>query len=208
MMAKRPQERGADAAGSRGRPRDPAVEEAILDATIKLLASSGVEGTSIEKVASEAGTTKVTVYKRFSSKSELIGAALSHLQLGDVPEPTGNTEADLVALLTAMRRQYADAGGMSILGTCLTSEAQTSEFLDIVRTRTLRPRRATFARVLRRAVESGELTDDADIERAISMIIGSFYADYMAGRDMDAGWDVSVIRAVLRSFRCVNGARI
>jgi AcrR family transcriptional regulator len=203
MVAERPQERGADRGSSRGRPRDPAIYTAILDATIKLLSSSGVEGTSIDKVASEAGTTKATIYKRFPSKSELIGAALSHLQLGDVPEPTGNTAADLVALLTAMRRQYADVHGMSILGTCLASEAQAPEFLDIVRTRTLWPRRAAFARVLQHAVESGELTDYADIERAISMIIGSFYADYTAGRDVDADWDLSVVQAVLRTFRTV-----
>lgn len=201
MTAKRARERGGSVGGSRGRPRDPAIDAAILDATIRLLASSGVEGTSIDKVASEAGTSKVTIYTRFASKSELIGAALARLQIGDLPEPTDDTEDDLVGLLAAMRRQYAEVGGMSIVGTCLTSEARSSEFLEIVRASTLWPRRATFAGVLRRAIEAGELREDTDVERAISMIIGSFYADYLAGREMNAGWDRSVIRAVLEGLR-------
>jgi AcrR family transcriptional regulator len=200
-VTKRAKGRGSGVTGSRGRPRDPGIDAAILDATIRLLASSGVDGTSIEKVASEAGTSKVTIYTRFSSKSELIGAALAHLQIGDLPEPTGDTEDDLVALLVAMRRQYADVGGMSIVGTCLTSEARSSEFLEIVRASTLWPRRAAFGRILRRAVETGELRADVDVERAISMIIGSFYADHLAGREMDADWDRAVIRSVLAGLR-------
>lgn len=45
----------------RGRPRDPAVEQAILEAAIKTLAVEGIDGTSMDKVAAEAGTSKVTI---------------------------------------------------------------------------------------------------------------------------------------------------
>ncbi|WP_336156942.1 TetR/AcrR family transcriptional regulator [Amycolatopsis sp. VC5-11] len=201
-VAKRAEERRAGGgAGSRGRPRDPAIEAAILDATIRLLASAGVEGTSVEKVASDAGTSKVTVYTRFRSKSELIGAALARLQIGDLPAPTGDPENDLVALLAAMRRQYAEVGGMSIIGTCLTAEAQSGEFLDIVRASTLHPRRAAFAGIVRHAIETGEFRPGTDVERTVSLIIGAFYADYLAGVEMGEDWDRSVVKAVLDGAR-------
>ncbi|BDH59494.1 TetR family transcriptional regulator [Tsukamurella sp. PLM1] len=184
----------------RGRPRDPAIDEAILDATVKALAAHGVAGTSMERVASDAGVSKVTVYARYRTKNRLIGAALEHLQLGDVPPVSGDLERDLARLLAAMRRQYASVGGMSIVGTCLAADGRDAGFLDVVRDSTLRPRRATFVQVLSAAVRDGTLTAGADLELATSMMIGAFYADYLAGTPMDDEWDRRVARAALRGI--------
>jgi AcrR family transcriptional regulator len=196
-----PARRRKGASTAPGRPRDPSIDIAVLDATIRLLAESGVDGTSMEKVAAEAGVSKVTLYTRFSSKSELIGAALSHLQIGDLPALTGDVEDDLVALLVAMRREYADVGGMSIVGTCLITESRSAEFLEIVRKSTLWPRRLTFASVLQRAVDDGALVSETDVQGVVSMLIGSFYADHLAGRPMGDGWERSVVRMALAGLR-------
>jgi AcrR family transcriptional regulator len=192
---------------SRGRPRDPAIDSAVLDATIRLLADVGVDGTSMEKVAAAAGVSKVTVYARFSSKSELIGAALAHLRIGDIPTLTGDVEDDLVALMVAMRHGHALAGGMSIVGTCLTTEARSTEFLEIVRRSTLWPRRNAFARVLQEAIDVATLKADTDVQGTVSMLIGSFYADYLAGRPMNKGWERTVVRQVLAGIRVDASAR-
>ena len=111
----------------------------------------------MDRVAAAAGVSKVTVYSRWPSKGELIGAALAHLRLGRVPEPAGEVRTDLIALLEAMREQYVEVGAMSILGTCLADEPGSGELLAIVRDATLLPRRALFAAVLRAGVERGEL---------------------------------------------------
>lgn len=191
-------ESAPDPLPARGRPRDPAIDDAILDATLVLLARSGVRGTSMEKVAAEAGVSKVTIYSRYSSKADLIGSALAHLRIGDLPSTTGDTEDDLVAMLEAMRRQFAETGGLHIVGTCLTSEG--AGLLETIRESSLLPRRATFVGVLKRAVERGEFAADTDLELATSMIIGSYYADYLAGRAMGPAWDREVVRAVLAAL--------
>ena len=59
-----------------GRPRDPETDRAILQATLKLLTDQGYAGMSVERVASEAGVGKTTIYRRYSSKEELVAAAL------------------------------------------------------------------------------------------------------------------------------------
>jgi AcrR family transcriptional regulator len=164
----------------RGRVKDRSKDAAVLDATVRLLAEHGVAGTSMDRVAATAGVSKVTVYTRWPTKNALVGAALAHLRLGDVPEPTGDVRADLVALLDAMRAQYEAVGAMSILGTCLTD--QDGVLLDIVRENTLLPRRALFAAVLSAGVERGELRDDLDVEAATSLVVGTLYADHLAGR--------------------------
>ena len=186
----------------RGRAKDRGKDVAVLDATIRLLATEGVARTSMDKVAAAAGVSKVTVYSRWPSKGELIGAALAHLRLGRVPEPVGEVRADLIALLEAMRDQYVEVGAMSILGTCLADEPGSGELLGIVREATLLPRRALFAAVLRAAVARGELREGLDVEAATSLVVGTLYADHLAGRDTSApGWPAAVVDLALSGLR-------
>lgn len=164
---------------------------------MKVLARDGLDRMSMESVAAEAGVSKVTLYSRFGSKTELIGAALAYLRVEHLPEPTGNTRADLAALLKAMRRQYDEVGGMSIIGSCLVSEIRSPQLLDVIRDSTLRPRRGYFVEVLRAARERGEIRPEADLELAVSQLVGAFYADHLAGNKMDEDWAARVVDAVL-----------
>lgn len=189
-----------DKGSGRGRVRDPAIDTAVLEAAIKILAIEGVAGTSMDRVAAEAGVSKVTVYTRYPSKAALIGAALTHLQVDHVPKPTGEIRTDLVALLAAMRRQYDEVGGMSIVGSCLAAEPRSGELLDLIRRSTLLPRREHFARVLRAAVERGDLRGDLDVERATSMLVGVLYADHLAGVPAGSDWATSVVDDVLQGI--------
>ena len=182
---------------TRGRAPDPAISATILDATIRVLAREGADRMSMDQVAAEAGVSKVTVYTRFTSKVKLIGAALAHLRVDHVPERTGDTRTDLAALLKTMRRQYDQVGGMSIIGSCLTSEPRSNELIDTIRQSTLRPRRGYFLEVLTYARERGEIRHDADLELAVSTMVGAFYAHHLAGRRMDRNWDRRVVDAVL-----------
>ncbi|GAA4841836.1 TetR/AcrR family transcriptional regulator [Actinomycetospora corticicola] len=171
----------------------------MLDATVRLLAAHGVAGTSMDRVAATAGVSKVTVYTRWRTKNALVGAALAHLRLGDVPEPTGDVRTDLVALLEAMRAQYEAVNAMGILGTCLTDS--DGALLDIVRENTLLPRRALFAAVLSAGVERGDLRPDLDVEAATSLVVGTLYADHLAGRSTPTTTVVDLALTGLRAAR-------
>lgn len=152
---------------------------------------------SMDRIAAEAGVSKVTVYARWSSRVELIGAALSHLQLDQAPPQTGHLRTDLVALLRAMREQYDRVGGMSIIGSCLVTEQRSTELIDIVRASTLLPRRRQVRAVLADAAARGELRAGTDLDRAVSVLFGALYADYLAGTDMTDGWEAAIVDLVL-----------
>src|SRR5260370_18750172 len=82
-----------------GRPRSAQAQKAIIDATLELLAEEGFQGLSIEAVAARAGVGKTTIYRRWSSKEELVMEAIRQVQI-DVPVmDTGNFRNDLAALL-------------------------------------------------------------------------------------------------------------
>lgn len=150
-------------------------------------------------VAATAGVSKVTVYSRWSSKSELIGAALGYLQLGHIPAPTGDVRADLIAMLRAMRMQYNAVGGMSIIGSCLIDEPSSGKLMDIVRERTILPRRRAFLGVVQAGIDAGHIRE-IDPDRVVSALVGLFYADHIAGIPMSDDWDEASVDLILRGI--------
>jgi len=78
-----------------GRPRDAAVDEAVLRAAIELLVESGLAGTTMGAVAERAGVARATVYLRWPSRDDLIQAAL-RVAIGGTPFPlSGDLETDI-----------------------------------------------------------------------------------------------------------------
>ncbi|MGN6474577.1 MAG: TetR/AcrR family transcriptional regulator [Mycobacteriales bacterium] len=59
-----------------GRPRDPRVDDAIRQATLELLVEDGYQATTIQAIARRAGVSAPSVYRRWSSKAELIEEAV------------------------------------------------------------------------------------------------------------------------------------
>ena len=68
-----------------GRPRDPAVEERILDATLRQLAEHGYARMSVDQVAAASGISKPAIYRRWKGKADLATAALN--RPADVQSP-------------------------------------------------------------------------------------------------------------------------
>src|SRR5215831_11164328 len=86
-----------------GRPRSPAADEAILDATVDLLAEQGFLGLSIEAVAARAGVAKTTIYRRWPTKDDLLMDAIACLKHAH-PEPQGESlRDDLIDMISRMR---------------------------------------------------------------------------------------------------------
>ncbi|BBM02017.1 TetR/AcrR family transcriptional regulator [Microbulbifer sp. GL-2] len=67
----------SQAAAQRGRPKDLAKRQAILDAAKELFLTQGFAATSVDAVASAAGVSKLTVYSHFSDKETLFSAAIT-----------------------------------------------------------------------------------------------------------------------------------
>ncbi|MBU8906676.1 TetR/AcrR family transcriptional regulator [Desertibacillus haloalkaliphilus] len=63
----------------RGRPLDLSRNEVILTATLDLLAENGFEALTIDAVAAKAKVGKATIYRRWSSKTELVIDAASFI---------------------------------------------------------------------------------------------------------------------------------
>ncbi len=161
---------GNDGQQAAGRPRSEEAHQAILDATVELLAEVGFSALTVEGVAQRAGVGKATIYRRWPSKLPLVVEAF-----GGLPRLEEADTGDLANDLKAMLKGYLHLFNNTPLGTVLPSLAgerahnpELSELFDPV----LKGRRRPLVRALERGVERGELPDDLDLELAADLIVG------------------------------------
>jgi len=89
---------------TRGRPRNPEIDEAVLETTRRLLGEVGYEGTTVQEISRRSGVHPPAIYRRWSSRHALIeDAAFSGLTEIRI-HPTGDLRADLGAFLVAYER--------------------------------------------------------------------------------------------------------
>ena len=183
-----------------GRPRDPAIDAAILDAARRLLARDGYAGMSVAEVAREAGVTKPTLYRRFPSKADLATAAIRHLQSQEPEIADGPCRDRLIAALDGFRRNLLRPDGMAMIGTLLAEEQRLPDLLRLFRERIVANRRRQLRAIFDRASQRGELRDGADVDAAINALVGSFYARYLTGDGVPDDWPERIVDTVWRGL--------
>jgi AcrR family transcriptional regulator len=90
-----------------GSRRDPSIDTAVMAATRRLLVDRGYSATTIDLIATTAGVSRPAVYRRWSSKAQLVHEALFP-DLGPEP-PEEDFAAEITRLCRGALRMYGDA---------------------------------------------------------------------------------------------------
>jgi AcrR family transcriptional regulator len=164
------------------------------------MARDGYARMSVDAVAAEAGVSKPTLYLRYPSKAALATAALAHVREQTAPRETGDTRADLVALLRHFRAGVERPFGMAMVGTVLAEEHHIPELFAEFRRRLVEPRRRMVRSVLEGARARGELRTGVDLETAVNALVGSYYAGYLAGGRAPRDWPERTVELILNGL--------
>lgn len=170
-----------------GRPRDVAIDSAVLAAARQHLAMHGLTGLAIAAVADDAGTTRPSLYRRWPTKLSLAVAAVADLAEVDPPTPTDDPFADLVTELEHFRHCITDASALALAGVML-QDGVDEEFQRQYREHLVKPRRARIRACFERAIIMGQLPADADLAVATTMVTGSWYAFAIGGATPPRDW--------------------
>lgn len=181
-----------------GRPRDASIDRAVLEATLRALASDGYAGLSLSAVAADAGTTRPALYRRWADKESLVVDAIAHLAQVDPPATTGDPFLDLVAELEHFRHCIDDAGALPLAGLML-GDSVSPEVRERYQQLVVVPRRTRLRALLAAAHEQGRLAGDADLALAGTLMTGSWYALALAQVDPPTDWAERVARLVWRA---------
>lgn len=179
------------------------MERAILDAALALLGEGGSEALTVEAVAARAGVARTTVYRRWQGADDLLAAAVDDVVARLMPPAnSGETRADLVAIVAATVRALTNAKYGRVVRVLLSELARSAESVSQFRRRLVDTRRKELREVLARGAARGELRADIDVDTAADLLLGPvYYRVVLAGRRADPGFAERVVDAFLRVAR-------
>jgi AcrR family transcriptional regulator len=118
-------------------------------------------------VAACAQTGKAALYRRWSSKLDLVVAALEHSLpiAGEVPD-LGSLRADLLHMLERMRNAMYSPAGCALRAAMdeIADHREGRVILSLIQQKVVDPGRRIFVEILRRGIERGEVRPGADVE--------------------------------------------
>ena len=170
-MAATPAPAGDRGADHRGRPRrrGEALYAAIFEATLAELAEVGYPRLAMERIAARAHASKMSLYKRWPSRAELVIAALQHQ--ADEPEAAPDTGSLRDDVLTLLRRAAALLDGIfgqvvrGLMAETLTDPERTAD----LRANMFTSRDRLMREILDRAARRGDIRPAAITPQLIGL---------------------------------------
>ena len=174
-----------------GRPLDAGVQAALLRATQELLIEEGYERLTCDAVAKRCGASKATIYRRWPNKLALVIAATEDLlPVPEVPD-TGDLREDLLACGRAYLQE--DGRSQRVL-TSLHTAARHDPALRAAREALGTPADRLFRQVLRRAVATGQVSAEVDVQTIAEVFPGiAFHYTAALGWPID---EILILRVV------------
>ncbi len=175
----------------------------VLEATLDVLARDGLAALSFEAVAERAGVSRTTIYRRWSSKNDLVRAALLRLaEMQPVARDTGTLRGDLVEFiqlrLVGNPRERERAMGLLRAN---MAELPDPELLAVGRLVQERARRPIVSSV-ERAIARGDLPPGTDPAFVIEPIFATLHFRlFVFAREPDLAYAEQLVDLVLAGAR-------
>lgn len=163
-----------------GRPRDSLLEKRLLAAAWALLKSDGYDALTLTQVAAQARAHRSDVYRRWSSKAQLVVDVLTE-HLPAVSEiDTGSLDTDLRAIVDDFAASWSSPWIDGLMG--LVADLQRDPDAELAFRDMAEQRGAPMRTALARARQRGEIGDVHDLGFVADLIEGPLMHRRMVGR--------------------------
>jgi AcrR family transcriptional regulator len=165
----------------RGRPRSEVAATAVLDAAYRLSATEGLRGATIQAIAAASGVSKMTIYKWWEGRLQLLIDAYMRqatllLPLSEAMPPADAIHAHAQQYLVAL---HGDLGRvqLAVLAECMAETGNSEVFVA----RYLRMRRKLGVSVIRRGQRGGSIASQRPAEALYDQIYGTIFYRFQFG---------------------------
>jgi AcrR family transcriptional regulator len=171
-----------------GAVRSPQSTEAILEAAAAILEERGYQAFTMDALVERAGSSKPTIYRWWRSKGALLRDVYERTALTFVKHPdTGNLEEDLVVYLRSLWDWWRTSSAGETLRSLVTEIQQDPVAIEEFRKEFLPRRERTLRQIFARAVDSGEVREDAPTDAAVAMLTGMSWLHLVTANLENAG---------------------
>ncbi len=150
--------------------RSARVREAVLDATLALVAEVGIEKLSIAAVAARADVHETSVYRRWKTRENLIIDALLNYSEQHLPIPdTGSLRGDLSRFGATLATYLATPMGRALVQALATAAEDPS--IAEARASFWQARYELARTMIERAVSRGEIAPSTDARLVLEALV-------------------------------------
>jgi AcrR family transcriptional regulator len=183
-----------------GRPRDPRLQEALLEAGLAVFLESGYSAASLTEIARRAGVGTPAIYRRWPTKADMAMAIVEHVAVPEAIPDSGSIRDDLVAFMTLRLRTWTQPlFRLLVFPTLMQGTVDGSVSAEIV-VRFQAYRTALEARI-RRAIEAGELRASTNPGRLVDLLMGTIAMPILFFQEAPAPDDAgAIVDQVLTGF--------
>jgi AcrR family transcriptional regulator len=171
------------------RTRSPEAHEKVLHAALALFGERGIEAASMDAIARAAAVSKATIYNHWHDKEALLLEVMLyvnglHREHDDID--TGDLQRDLATILSRKPPgEFAQARDR-ITPALIAYSAVHPEFGTLWRRRVMGPPQQCLKKVLRRAIQRGQLPATLDLELAMALLLGPMLFNHIFTRNKQA----------------------
>ena len=138
-------------------------EREILEATLAILTEVGYDRLTMDAVAARAKASKATLYRRWSTKANLVIDALHHEKEPHELPDTGTLRGDLQAAFCGLGG-LNDPEAVARFSAVITAITRDPEFAEAFRRDVITPKLDASKPIWERAKARGEIRPDIDLE--------------------------------------------
>jgi AcrR family transcriptional regulator len=184
-----------------GRPRNRAIDEAVLRATVELIAESSYADLSLDAIAARAGTSKPAIYRRWRGKAHLVHEAVFPIDATtDIPD-TGSLEDDVREMirrtLAVLSTPAARAALPGIVGEMASDPTLHTALLERFADILVRG----LSDYLQSAVRRGEVREGVTASELAEAVAGMTLLALIArGANVDEAWVEQTARLITRGI--------
>lgn len=182
-------------------PRSPnASDDEILTFTNQLIAKHDISGVTVDMVATKAGVSKATIYRRWASRHALILDAITIMHRPGAKPNTGSIRGDLEILLTELLQFLNRRNGGKVFMAFL-NEAIRNPKIAQANEKITAEVRESYVEAVTQAIARGELEAGTDVELMIDMLIAPFiYRRWTGNAKIEVSGIGPLLNATLRAF--------
>ncbi|EMD25471.1 TetR/AcrR family transcriptional regulator [Amycolatopsis azurea] len=163
--------------------RTERTRQAVLHATLDLLAERGFGDLTVDAVAERSGVHKTTVYRRWSSPDGLVAAALQMGAEDDWTAPdTGSLEDDLYEVAAEVVRYFTAPALKELPMASVAAAFQSSQAAEALHD-FYADRHVRMAPITERAVARGEVPPGTDGDELVRAVCGPMFYRLLLSRE-------------------------
>jgi AcrR family transcriptional regulator len=187
----------------RGRPRSERARSAVLEAAAELLVAGGVDAVTMEAIAARAQVSKTTIYKWWPSRGHVMLESFFNCTKETIAVDEGASLVEaLVAQVAALAKLFRDTRSGPLMADLIAAAQADRDIRAALDEQWLRPRRQVAARLLREAVDCGELDSGVDIAAAVDQMFAPVYHRLLLGHEpLHDALAATLVRQLLAGLR-------